>query len=109
MDKIIERLYQIELNADESLETIDDKKLVLKNKYDNLRKEYQLKAEKKFDHQTSLIKEQYENEKNDQFEKTENEFEINKKRIHKVFDHEQEHYVEIFMNSVKELGAVDDE
>lgn len=109
MDKIIERLYQIELDADESLNTIDDKKLALKNKYDNLHEEYQEKAEEKFDHQTSLIKEEYEKEKDNQFEKIEDEFEVHSKQIHKIFNHEQEHYVERFMNSVKKLGAIDDE
>lgn len=109
MNEIIDRLYQMELNAEQSLDTINEKKVVLKNKYDNFRTEYQREAERKFDEQTKLIKESYEKEKKEQLEIIDDEFDRNLKRVHKIFDHEQERYVEMFMTTVKELGGIDDE
>jgi F0F1-type ATP synthase membrane subunit b/b' len=109
MDKIIDRLYQMELNAEQSLDTINEKKLTLKERYDALRTEYQKEAERKFDEQAKEIEASYEKEKNEQLQTIEDEFERNLEQIHKIFDHEQDRYVEMFMNTVKELGAVDDE
>ena len=109
MDKIIDRLYQMEVNADQSLDMINEKKISLKKRYDELRTEYEKDAEREFDKQTKLIEESYEKEKNEELKTIEDEFELKLERIHKVFDHEQEHYVEMFMNTVKELGAIDDE
>lgn len=109
MDEIIDRLYQIELDADGSLDSLNQKKIQLKNQYDDFRKEYQKEAESKFIQQTTKLKEHYEKEKNKQLEDIEAEYEKNLKKIREVFDHEQEHYVERFMNAVKELGALDDE
>lgn len=109
MDKIIDQLYQMELEADKTLDTVNEKKIDLKNKYDDKRVEYQKKAERKFDEQTMHIKESYETEKKDQLKIVENEFESSLEQIRKVLNHEQEHYVEMFMNEVKKLGVKDDE
>lgn len=109
MDEIIDRLYRIELTADESLDTLNEKKIQLKNKYDNFRADYQKAAENKFSKETAQLKEQYEQEKNQELKVIEENYEINLKKIRDVFDHEQEHFVDRFLDAVKELGALDDE
>jgi len=109
MDKIIDHLYQIELDADKSLDTINEKKVTLKNKYDDKRTKYQKEAEKKFEEQITQIKKSYRKEEQEQLDIIENEFEIKSERIRKVFNHEQEHYVEIFMNEAKKLGVIENE
>ncbi|HIZ71093.1 MAG TPA: hypothetical protein H9808_04940 [Candidatus Atopostipes pullistercoris] len=109
MDEIIDRLYRIELAADESLDTLNEKKRQLKNKYDDFRKDYQKEAEKKFTNETAQLKEHYEQEKNQELKVIEENYEENLKKIRDVFDHEQEHFVDRFMDAVKELGALDDE
>lgn len=109
MDEIIDRLYQIELDADKSLDSLNEKKIQLKKQYDDSRKEYQQEAENKFAQQTAELKEHYDKEKNDQLRDIGDEYDENLKKIHKIFDHEQENYVEVFMNAVKKLGVLEDE
>lgn len=109
MDEKIEQLYQIEIEAEQSLSTINDKKLNLKDKYNGLQKKYQEQAEQKFNEEFSTIKKQYEQEKEEQLKKIKTEFDSHSKQIHQIFEHEQEHYVERFMNTVKKLGENDNE
>ena len=77
MDEIIDRLYRIELTADKSLDTLNEKKIQLKNKYDNFRTDYQKAAENKFSKETAQLKEQYEQEKNQELKVIEENYEIN--------------------------------
>lgn len=109
MDEIIDRLYQIELEANESLDTLNEKKIQLKNKYDVSRTDYQKAAENKFAKETAQLKKHYEQEKNQELKVIEENYEINLKKIRDIFDHEQDHFVDRFMDAVKELGALDDE
>src|SRR5699024_10674141 len=86
MDEIIDRLYRIELAADESLDTLNEKKRQLKNKYDDFRKDYQKEAEKKFTNETAQLKEHYEQEKNQELKVIEENYEENLKKIRDVPD-----------------------
>ncbi|MDO4680439.1 MAG: hypothetical protein Q4A55_04120 [Aerococcus sp.] len=109
MDQTINRLYQIESNANKELATVQDQKRQLKKQYDQKKTDYETSAQAKYQQEIAKMREKYDQERDQKIHATEDKYNENVEAIKRLVDEDQKQFIQRFFQGVKTLGVNADE
>lgn len=105
MDEIVNRLYQMESNAKEAEDSVQDKKLAIKKTFDDKKRDFLQSTEADYQARIEEKKESFSQEDYETSRNLSSKFSRKMQRIQDILDNEREVYVEKFMHKVKKLGV----
>lgn len=105
MDQTINRLYQIEAQANKQLATVQEQKRQLKARYDQMKTDYETSAQANYQQEIAKMREKYAQEREQKIHATEDKYRENVEAIKRLVDEDQQQFIQRFFQGVKTLGV----
>lgn len=105
MDKIIDQLFQMEVQANKALSNVQQQKLALRETYDQKKADYRKQAQENYDQTLADIKTQTNDYRAKQLAAYQSSFTHKMEQIQQLVDHDQAAYLLDFKKQLTALGV----
>ncbi|MCY3036104.1 MULTISPECIES: hypothetical protein [Aerococcus] len=109
MDKIIEQLHHMEVDANRHLESVQEEKLALRQDYDQKKADYKKQAQDKYDEELARVQARNQDLREQRTQDLQASYNRQMEQIKQLVDHDQDSYLKDFFNQLQALGVTGDD